>query len=130
MEFHPYVLAQVEPLLALQTKYGIGTEAFGPLTPILRHPTGGPLQPVLIQIARRLSAATGRPVDKAAVLLLWTYGKGAVAVSTTGNPENICKLGALEDLPDLTPDEVAEIDRVGKSVHFRFYVSRRREIGM
>lgn len=114
-EFHPYVLAQVEPLLELQKKNGITTEAYGPLTPLLRHPTGGPLKPVLERIAKE------RNIDPASVLYLWTVQKGVVAVTTSTNPENIKKIAAVNDLPDLTAEEIKEIDEAGKKVHFRYY---------
>lgn len=115
LEFHPYVYAQLEPLLELQKKYGITTESYGPLTPLLRHPTGGPLKPVLESIARRHGC------DPASVLYLWTIQKGVVAVTTSTNPDNIKKIAAVNDMPDLTADEIAEIDKVGKQVHYRHY---------
>ena len=60
LEFHPYVLAHLEPVLALQKTHNIVTEAYGPLTPILRHPSGGPLKPVLTNIAKTLSSESGK----------------------------------------------------------------------
>jgi hypothetical protein len=48
------------------------TEAYGPLTPLLRHPTGGPVRPILSRIAQRMHKETGKSVDDASVLLLWT----------------------------------------------------------
>jgi diketogulonate reductase-like aldo/keto reductase len=66
---------------------------------------------------------TGKPVDAAAVLLLWTRQTGAVAVSASGNPDNIKKLGIVAGLPDLTHQEVEEISAAGRKVHYRFYVS-------
>ena len=56
LEYHPYVLAHLQPVLDIQAKHGILTEAYGPLTPLLRHPTGGPLKSVLERIAQRISA--------------------------------------------------------------------------
>lgn len=117
LEFHPYVLAQLEPLLALQEKHSIVTESYGPLTPILRHPTGGPLRPVLERIGQRLG------IDSATILLLWTVQKNVVAVSTSGNPDNIRKIAEVNTLPDLSAEDMAAIDEAGKKVHFRHYVS-------
>lgn len=114
-EFHPYVLAHTEGLIALQKKYGIATEAYGPLTPILRHPTGGPLKPVIERIAKE------RNIDPATVLLLWVIAKGHVAISGSAKAENLKKLAAIDSLPDLTAEEVAEIDAVGRKIHFRGY---------
>ncbi|RSH93384.1 hypothetical protein EHS25_007740 [Saitozyma podzolica] len=114
LEYHPYVLTHLEPVLALQEKYGIVTEAYGPLTPILRHP-GGPLKPVLEKISQRLG------VDAGTVLLLWTMQKGAVAVTTSTKPDNIKKLATLNSMEGLSQEDMEEIERVGKTVHFRHY---------
>lgn len=109
------MLAHLEPLLAFQDKHGIVSAAYGPLTPILRHPTGGPLKPVL----ERIGATHG--LDAASVLLLWTIQKGVVAVTSSKNEANIRKIAALDSAPDLSADEVAQIDAAGKTIHFRHY---------
>lgn len=110
-------------MLALQKEHGIVTESYGPLTPLLRHPTGGPLKPVLTRIAARISEAVGKPLDPTVVLLLWTRAQGVVAVTASGTPARIQALGEIAALPDLlTAAEVEEITRVGKTVHFRHYV--------
>ncbi|TFK33792.1 conjugated polyketone reductase C1 [Crucibulum laeve] len=122
LEYHPYVLSHLEPVLSLQAKHGIVTEAFGPLTPVIRHPTGGPLKPVLDRIAQRLSKSTGKKIDVAAVLLLWTRAQNVVAVTTSGNPDRIKWLGEVAHLPDLLEQsEIDEITKIGKGVHFRHY---------
>jgi hypothetical protein len=46
-----------------------------------------------------------------------------VAVSASGNPENIKNIALVQSLPDLSPEEVKEIEDVGKTLHFRHYVS-------
>ncbi|KAJ3730801.1 conjugated polyketone reductase C1 [Lentinula raphanica] len=125
VEYHPYTLAHLEPVLAIQAKHGIITESYGPLTPLLRHPTGGPLKPVLTKIAKRVSGSNpGLPiaVDEFVVLLLWTRAMGVVAVTASGNEERIKLLAEISYLPDiLTKAEVDEITSVGKTVHFRHY---------
>ncbi|KAG5641349.1 hypothetical protein DXG03_005455 [Asterophora parasitica] len=122
IEYHPYTLTHLQPVLELQAKHGIVTEAYGPLTPVLRHVTGGPLKTVLERIAERLSKATGKSVDLATVLLLWTRAQGAVAVTSSGNAERIKLLAEVSQLPDLLEaSEVEDITRVGKTVHFRYY---------
>ncbi|WVQ97320.1 hypothetical protein IAU59_004431 [Kwoniella sp. CBS 9459] len=120
-EFHPYVLSHLEPVLAIHAKHGIKIEAYGPLTPLLRHPTGGPIKPILERIAARIEKDTGKPVDIANVLQLWTIQYGAVAVTTSTKPDNIKKLSEVDTLPDLTPEEVKEIEEAGKKVYFRHY---------
>ena len=118
-------MAHLAPLLDLQQKHGILTASYGPLTPTIRHPTGGPLKPVLHRIAARVSKALGKEVDANVVLLLWTRSQKVVAVTTSANDDRIKTLGEIETLPNLlTPEEIEEISDIGKTVHFRFYVSR------
>lgn len=126
LEYHPYVLAHLSPLLEMQEKENIVTQSYGTLSPLLRHPTGGPLKPLLTRIAQRLSKDTGKEVDEAGVLLLWTMGHGVVALTSTTRPENLQKMAETEALPDLTAEEMEEIDAIGKTIHFRAYVSWHR----
>lgn len=101
-------------------------QSYGPLSPILRHPTGGPLKPILTRIAQRLSKESDKQVDETAVLLLWTMQKGAVALTSSSREERIKQFAETEDLPDLTTEEMDEIDAIGRKVHFRGYVSSHR----
>ncbi|KAF9047942.1 conjugated polyketone reductase C1 [Panaeolus papilionaceus] len=124
IEYHPYLLTHLEPLLKLQAQHGILTASYGGLTPVLRHPSGGgPLVPVLERIASRLSSSLGKNIDSATVLLLWMREQGVVAVTASKTEERIRKLGEVANLPEglLEKGEVEEIERVGKGVHFRFY---------
>lgn len=125
LEFHPFLLAHLEPVLAIQEKYGIVTEAYGPLTPVIRHKAkGGPLLPVLQKISKRLSSEPGVDasiVDNAAILLLWCRAKGVVAVTASGNAERIQRLAKVQQLPELTSEEFQEIDEIGKKHHYRHY---------
>ncbi|WVQ70960.1 hypothetical protein IAR50_000485 [Cryptococcus sp. DSM 104548] len=121
LEYHPYVLTHLAPILRIGEQHNIVTESYGALTPILRHPTGGPLKPVLERIAKRVTKDTGKEVDTTAVLILWTIQKGAIAVTTSKTEKRIEGLAAIDDLPDLTAEEVQEIDEVGSKVHFRHY---------
>lgn len=58
LEYHPYVLTHLDPVLEIQKKHGILVESYGPLSPLLRHKTGGPIKPILERIAARLSKET------------------------------------------------------------------------
>ncbi|KPV77743.1 uncharacterized protein RHOBADRAFT_66036 [Rhodotorula graminis WP1] len=82
---------------------------------------GGPIKPVLERVAARLSKETGEDVDAAMALLLWTRAKKVVAVTASGNEGRIAKLARTQDLPDLTADEVSEIEELGRKIHFRAY---------
>ncbi|KDE07646.1 hypothetical protein, variant [Microbotryum lychnidis-dioicae p1A1 Lamole] len=130
LEYHPYLLEQLEPLLKIQEKHGIRTEAYGPLTPLLRHPTGGPIKPILERIAKRISSETGKDVDAAGALLLWTRAKGVVAVTASGNEGRIKKLAEVQTLPELKPEEVEEIDTAGRKLHFRSYDEHMRDFAV
>ncbi|WWC58753.1 uncharacterized protein I303_101297 [Kwoniella dejecticola CBS 10117] len=121
LEYHPYVLSHLQPVLDIHAQHGIVTEAYGPLTPLLRHPTGGPIKPILERIAARLTKELGKDVDAASVLLLWTINKGIVTVTTSTNPKNIEKIVSIEGLPDLSPEEVKEIEETGRKIYFRHY---------
>ena len=80
VEFHPYVYSNILSTLELQKQYGIVTASYGGLSPIFRF-SGGPLDPVLTSIAKRLSDTTGKPFNEAQVLFLWQREKGAVIVT-------------------------------------------------
>lgn len=125
LEFHPYVLKHLEPVLKIQKEHGIITESYGPLTPTLRHPQagGGPLAPVLQEIAKAVSQRAGTELDTNAVLLLWCKAHDVVAVTASANPDRIKGLAQLAKLDvNLTPDEVKQIDETGSKYHFRYYV--------
>lgn len=107
-------------------KHNIRVESYGGLSPLLRHPTGGPIKPLLEKVAARLSKETGKDVDAAMALILWQRSKGVVVVTASGNAERIKKLSLTQELPDLTKEEVDEIEAVGRKIHYRAYVRRSR----
>jgi diketogulonate reductase-like aldo/keto reductase len=103
--------------MELQKAHGIVTMAYGPLSPLLRHPSkGGPLKPILARIGERLG------LEPASVLLLWFKAKGVVPVTSTTKAERLAAMGELaRSEASLTADEVAEIDAVGRKIHYRAY---------
>ncbi|KAM6492897.1 NADP-dependent oxidoreductase domain containing protein [Amanita muscaria] len=121
LEYHPYTLVHLKPVLDIQAKHGIVTQSYGVLAPLIRHPTGGPLKPILERIAKRLSATLGKKVDANTVLMLWTRAQGVVVVTASGNPDRIKNLGNIAILPDLLTEEIDEITAVGKMIHYRYY---------
>lgn len=114
------MLAHLEPVLAIHKQHDIVVESYGPLSPVLRHKTGGPLKPVLEKIAQRLTKELGWEVDAATVLLQWTVQWGAVAVTTSSRKENIEKMVKSEAIK-LTKEDMQEIEQVGRTIHFRSY---------
>ncbi|WVW82066.1 hypothetical protein I302_104071 [Kwoniella bestiolae CBS 10118] len=121
LEYHPYVLEHLQPVLDLGEKHGIITESYGLLTPLLRHPTGGPIKSVLEKIAKRISGETGKEIDLASVLTLWAIQKNVVVVTSSRNPVNLKKISEIDSLPELSQDEIREIEEAGRKVHFRHY---------
>lgn len=98
IEFHPYLLAHLKPVLDIHKKHGIVTESYGPLTPILRN-KGGRLDNVLSKIAERVKKDAGSAaVDETSVLLLWIRAVGAVAVTTSGNSDRSRSFPFADDL--------------------------------
>jgi diketogulonate reductase-like aldo/keto reductase len=82
------------------------------------------LKPILHCIASRLTKKYGEDIDAAAVLLLWLKAKQVVAITASGNPGRIKTLAKIfKSNWQLDPKEVEEITTVGKTIHFRFYVS-------
>lgn len=122
-------MTHIEPVLKLHKEHGILTQSYGPLSPLLRHPTGGPLKPVLERIAGEISQKTGKKVSSHTVLLLWLASTGVAIVTTSGSPSRIPSLLEVEDLPDLRKKDIDEIESVGKKVHYRYYVSRINKAG-
>ena len=75
IELHPYVFhaPNVQRLLKLQQKHKIITQAYAPLSPIVRD-QGGPVDPVVDRIAKDQHASPSQ------VLLAWAarYTEGCV----------------------------------------------------
>ncbi|WVQ98398.1 hypothetical protein IAU59_005521 [Kwoniella sp. CBS 9459] len=121
IEYHPYVLAHLDPLMENHAKHSIVTQAFASLAPIHRHPTGGPVKSVLTDIASKLSGESGAEVDEAMVLILWTLSKGVVCITSSGEEGRIRKMAGTESLRDLNAEEIKAIDQAGRKVHFRHW---------
>lgn len=116
-------MTHVQPVIDLQSKYKIVTQAYASLAPTTRHPTGGPLKPVLSKIASALTTESGVEVDESGVLLLWIMAKGGVCITSSSSEERIKKMADLEKVRDLKQEEeIAAIDEAGKKVHFRQWV--------
>jgi diketogulonate reductase-like aldo/keto reductase len=122
IEFHPYVYKDLLPTLELHKQYGIVTESYGGLSPIFRF-KGGPLDPVLESIAKRLSAETGKSFSDAQVLYLWQREKGVVIVTTTTKESRLPEYLNTFDAPKLTDEDIVLIDEAGAKEHHRNFTS-------
>ncbi|TFK54798.1 Aldo/keto reductase [Heliocybe sulcata] len=120
IEFHPYVFGAAESLYEYTEKQGIRTESYGGLTPIVRA-RGGPLDPVLAKITERISKTGGKSVSEGQVLSKWLLQKGVVVVTTSSKEERIKEYLAVPSLPDLTAEEIAELEAAGKKHHKRAF---------
>jgi diketogulonate reductase-like aldo/keto reductase len=115
-------MTHVQPLIDLHEKYNIVTQAYASLAPTTRHPTGGPLKPILARIADKLSSESGVEVDSSGVLLLWIMTRGGICITSSSDSGRIKKMADLEKVRDLSKVELEEIDAAGKQIHFRQWV--------
>ncbi|KAF7800274.1 hypothetical protein EIP86_011521 [Pleurotus ostreatoroseus] len=122
IEYHPYVHKATRAQLEYHAKHGIVATSYGGLSPVARF-AGGPIDPVLKKIATRIrtSGAVGKDVTEGQVLQLWLRKKGIPCITTTSKAERLQEYLAVGGLPDLTDEEVQEIDEVGSTVHHRAF---------
>lgn len=121
LEVHPYVLSHIQPVLDICKANHIFVSSYGPLTPLSKHKTGGPVKPILDRIAKQMSEETGKEVDDQSVLLLWFRALGITPVTGSHNLKRIQTQANVQHLPDLRPTEVEEISAAGRKVYFRNY---------
>ncbi len=121
LELHPYVLSHIQEVIDLASANNILTTAYAPLAPLSSHPTGGPAKPVLEKIAARLSKETGKDVDTQQALLLWFRAKQIMPVTGSHTPERMKRQADVQGLPDITKEEVDEVDKAGLQVYARKY---------
>jgi diketogulonate reductase-like aldo/keto reductase len=116
-------MTHVQPVIDLHAQYKIVTQAYASLAPTTRHPTGGPLKPVLARIASDLSSEV--EVDESGVLLLWIMAKGGVCITSSSSEARIQKMADLEKVRDLNEQEIQAIDAAGQKIHFRQWVGKK-----
>ncbi|GJE90730.1 aldo/keto reductase [Phanerochaete sordida] len=120
IEFHPYIYEASKPVLAYMHEHGILPTSYGGLTPLVRI-KDGPLNPVLVEIADRLSTQAGQAVTEAQVLQLWMKKKGVPYTTTTSKPERLQEYLQVASLPGLSDADEQLIDTAGASAHHRFF---------
>ncbi|KIK19292.1 hypothetical protein PISMIDRAFT_107778 [Pisolithus microcarpus 441] len=122
LEVHPYVWKALQPTLSLHQKYSIVTSSYGGLSPLVRG-RGGPLDPVVENIRTRLARARGSAVSEGQVLHKYFQQKGILVVTTSTKVERILEYLDTENVPELTPDEIEDIEAAGAKLHKRFFVN-------
>jgi len=106
--FHPYNWEHNKALLSLASQHGVVVASFSGLTPITQMP-GGPLDPVLNKIAKRL----GPDTTPAQVIFAWIHNKGVVIVTTSSKKERLHEYLDFPKLGPLTEAEIEEIEEAG-----------------
>ncbi|KAI6109519.1 NADP-dependent oxidoreductase domain-containing protein [Pisolithus sp. B1] len=120
LEVHPYVWKALQPNLSLHQKYNIVTSSYGGLSPLVRG-RGGPLDPVVENIRARLARTRGSAVSEGQVLHKYYQQKGILVVTTSAKVERIQEYLDTENVPELTPDEIEDIEAAGTKLHKRFF---------
>ncbi|KAJ3514355.1 hypothetical protein NLJ89_g2431 [Agrocybe chaxingu] len=121
IELHPYVWKAAEPIVKLCHEKGIVVESYGGLTPIVRV-QNGPLDPILASIRERVEKTRGAAVSTGQILTKWLLQKEIVVVTTTTKVERIREFLDVENVPDLTPEEIQAIDEGGSKLHKRVFM--------
>ncbi|KAF8077808.1 NADP-dependent oxidoreductase domain-containing protein [Lyophyllum atratum] len=121
IELHPYVWKAAEPIVNLGKEHGIMTASYGGQTPIVRVPEG-PVNEVLPRIRERLEKTRGQPVSSSQVLSKWLLQKGAIVVTTTSKVSRIKEFIDTEGVPDMTEEEIHDIEEAGGKLHKRVYM--------
>ncbi|KAJ8080259.1 hypothetical protein PM082_017089 [Marasmius tenuissimus] len=106
IELHPYNYHDQKSIIELCAKRNIAIEAYSSLTPITQYP-GGPVDAPVATAAKRLG------VTPTQVIFLWVKAKGAIIVTTSSTRAHLEEYLAVGDLPPLTEEEVAAIDKAG-----------------
>ncbi|KIO13674.1 hypothetical protein M404DRAFT_993217 [Pisolithus tinctorius Marx 270] len=120
LEVHPYVWKALQPTLSLHEKYNIVTSSYGGLSPLVRG-RGGPLDPLVERIRVRLEHARGSTVSEGQVLHKYFQQKGILVVTTSAKVERVQEYLDTENVPELTPDEIKDIETAGAKLHKRFF---------
>jgi diketogulonate reductase-like aldo/keto reductase len=109
IEFHPYL--QHEDLVPWMKSKGIAISAYGPLTAAIKA-APGPLDATYKKLAEKYNVTIGE------IALRWVIDQDIVVLTTSGSEDRLKSY--LKTLTfKLTPDEVAEISKLGLEKHYR-----------
>ena len=109
IEYHPYL--QHGNLTEFQTKNGIATSAYAPLTAAVKA-APGPLDETYAHLARKYGVTAGE------VALRWVIDQGIVVLTTSGSEQRLKGYQKVSQFK-LTPKEVEEIKTIGLQKNFR-----------
>ncbi|KAJ7588542.1 NADP-dependent oxidoreductase domain-containing protein [Mycena floridula] len=105
IEFHPYLLKASQDYVQLCFKHKIVVTSYGSMTPVTRK-VGGPVDAAVEAIIKRVDGSA----TASQVLAKWVVQKG---IAYFNQKERVKEYLAAEQVPDLTPEEVAAIDEAG-----------------
>ncbi|KAK9454960.1 NADP-dependent oxidoreductase domain-containing protein [Dipodascopsis uninucleata] len=114
IEFNPYLQNQTPGIVDYCLKEGIILEAYTPLVSLSPSAKGGPVDPVVDQLAKKYS------VESSQIILKWVLQKGIIPITTSAKPERQKSNLDLESF-ELSADEIAAIDEAGSKKHHRAY---------
>ncbi|KAG5639783.1 hypothetical protein DXG03_003563, partial [Asterophora parasitica] len=120
IELHPYVWKAAEPIVTFGKEHGIITASYSGQTPVARG--AGPLDDVLPRIRDRLEKTRGHPVTSGQVLSKWLIQKDVIVVTTSSKVSRIKEFIDTESVPDLTSEEIHEIEETGGKLHKRIFM--------
>lgn len=111
IEYHPYL--QHGDLINFHRNKDIRLAAYGPLVPLVKA-KGGPLDPVLDELARKYAVTPGE------ILLRWIIDQGVVAITTSSKEQRMSDM--LRTITfTLTPKEQETITETAKDHHHRAF---------
>ncbi|KAJ9116992.1 hypothetical protein QFC22_004650 [Naganishia vaughanmartiniae] len=116
IEVHPYVYDKAQPIIEFCASNAITIEAYGTLASLIHYP-GGPVDPIVQQIARDLGATESQ------VLLKWAHQitHGGPVVTTSNKSERLEEhIKALTEMGDLSDTQMQAIVEGGKQNPQRF----------
>lgn len=106
ISFNPYNYHEHKELIEFAARHNILLEAYSALAPVTQC-LGGPVDEPVLVAAKRLGATPAQ------VILAWVRSKGLAIVTTSATKKHLKEYLGVADLPPLTEEEIAAIDKAG-----------------
>ncbi|KAK4053754.1 hypothetical protein OIV83_001410 [Microbotryomycetes sp. JL201] len=110
IEFHPFVYEKTRPLQDYMNEHGIVLQAYGPTVPVAKN-YGGPFEQELKRLTKAVSERAGSTIESSQVMLKLAQQRGAVLVTTSGKDWRMKQQLLAGGIPDLTSEEMAQLQR-------------------
>ena len=122
---------RLEPLLAFSKKYKIVTSSYSGLFPILPAANNSVAKAVdaevrihISDVASRIAAARGPEVTSNQVIMKWILMKGVFVVTTSSKRSRIEEYLRIDEVKDLTEEEMVQLKEATGGKHLRAFVSK------